>query len=437
MKLAVIASLCSKLATTVLQVVAMPLAIRALGPERFGVFAMLSSSLIWISSANIGLGNSLVIAISKAVAIDDLRAQTRAISSAFFAVIGISIVILLSMGIIHSQFDILHYLGGQYQIYSSDITTGFWWLVCCMIIHLILDVFEGAQSGYQEIHIVNIAGMFGQVFSAITLLLVVFCHAQSIVSLIICLYVFSIIPRLLNALFSVTMVRPHLFPQPRYYSHTALSSLLSTGMAFTLMGIAYFLKHQCSILLVGYMLGPVSVAGYAIMINITLLAFGIISMQMRPLLPALTDAWARQDYKWVKQTYIKILHYTMWYAIAVGVILALFGKPIIRVWYGPQMMPSVYLQIAIGIGFILQAWESCHITVLMGLGYVWPPILAFLCQSVLMLVIAIPLIHKFGAAGAACAICITVLVINCWLLPIMLQRVLRHPSVESSLSREI
>ena len=428
LKLAVVASLGSKVATAALQVVVMPLAIRALGPEQFGVFAMLSSSLIWISSAHMGLGTSLVINISKSVVANDLVAQARAISSAFFAIIGLSAVIMLGMIIYNNQFGMVSLLGDHYQAYSSDIATGFWWLMGCMLVNLILDVFEGAQSGYQEIHIVNMANMLGQALSATTLLIVVYYHAQSIISLIICLYVCSTIPRLLNALFSVTIIRSYLFPRPWYFSYTVLSNLLSTGVAFTIMAVAYFLKHQCGIFLVGRVLGPVSVTSYAIMVNITLLAFGVINMQLRPLLPAFTDAGTRQDHDWIKRIYAKILYYTMWYAVAVGVTLALFGGPIIRVWYGPQAVPSVYLQIAIGVGFVLQAWEMCHHTILFGLGYIWPPVVVFLCQNALMLLMAVPLVHQFGAAGAAIALCVTTVAINCWLLPVMLRRVLYHHS---------
>ena len=428
LKLAVVASIGSKVATAALQVLVMPLAIRTLGPEQFGIFVMLSSSLIWISTAHMGLGNSLILVISQAAAADDRAAQIRALSSAFWAVLGVCSLILLGIGVVYSQWGIGYILGQQCSAYQADINQGFWLLVGCMTIGLILDVFEGTQSGYQETHVGNLAFMLGQALSAASLALVIFSHTQSIVNLILCLYVLATVPRLFNALRLVTITRPYLLPSLWQFDRRVLVGLLATGIAFTVNGVAQFLRNQGSILLVGRLLGPVTVSTYAIIVNITLLAFGIIAMQLRPLLPALTDAWARGDHEWINRARIQILRYIMGYAVAVGGTLALLGGPIISVWYGPQVAPSVLLQVAIGLMFVLQAWETYHHTVLFGLGYIWPPVVAYIGQNLLTLVISVPLIYRFGSVGAAGAICGTALALNCWLLPLMLRRALARPA---------
>ena len=299
LKLAIGASISSKVATAALQLLVMPLAVRALGPERFGVFVMISSSLIWISSASIGFGNGLTIAISKAVAVNDTLAQSQAISSAFFTVLGICTLILSGMGIVHDRFGLDCILGHQYSNYQADIVTGLWLIIGFMIASLVLDVLEGTQAGHQETHIINLAGMLGQALSAVSLLVVVVWHVQSIINLILCLFVLSVIPRLVNSFIFVTISQPHLIPNPLRFKRSVLGSLLGTGIAFSLMGLGQFLRQQCSILLVGHMLGPVAVSVYAIIVNITMLAFGMIMMQVRPLLPAITDAWARGDREWI------------------------------------------------------------------------------------------------------------------------------------------
>ena len=64
LKLAVLASVGSKIVSVSLQFLVIPLAIRALGAERYGVYAMLTSSLGWIPLAGACIAPGLTIAIA-------------------------------------------------------------------------------------------------------------------------------------------------------------------------------------------------------------------------------------------------------------------------------------------------------------------------------------------------------------------------------------
>ena len=98
LKLAILASIGSKLVTVVLQFLVVPLAIRALGAERYGVYAMLTSSLGWITLVGVGISPSLTIAI--AAARGDSRKEAGYLTSALCITGAISTVILAALGIL-------------------------------------------------------------------------------------------------------------------------------------------------------------------------------------------------------------------------------------------------------------------------------------------------------------------------------------------------
>ena len=195
------------------------------------------------------------------------------------------------------------------------------------------------------------------------------------------MFVMTVIPRLVNAVISVTYVRPHLSPKLIHFDRTIVSTLLSTGVAFSMMSLGHFLRQECGILLVGRMLGPVSVAKYAIVVNITILASGIINMQLRPLLPAVTDAWAKGDYAWIRRTRLRTLSITMGYAIAVALVLAVLGDTIVGLWYGHQLISGSKVPMAVGLSFVLQAWEMNYCLMLFSAGRIWLPVALFTLQS--------------------------------------------------------
>jgi O-antigen/teichoic acid export membrane protein len=411
LKLAVAASIGSKVATVVLQVLVMPLAVRALGPERFGVYVMLTASLNWIWSAGIGIGPSLTVAIARAVADGDSDREARSFSSAFFAILAICVLILTATGAVGLRYSPETVLGAQYAVYRSDIGPGLFVLVACLVNVLLLGVVEGAQAGYQEQYIINLFTMLGNILGTVSLF--VFGMRQpSIINLILCLYIVAYLPRALNA-FILIGSRSQLRPRVRHFDIGIVKMLLGTGAAFSLVQLGMFLKQECGILLVGRLLGPGTV----------------VTMQLQPLLPALTDAVARGDLDWIRRVCSKALSLTMLYAISVGVTLAILGAPIIRIWYGPQVMPGVHLQVAIGVSFVLQAWELYHLLILFGLGRVWPPTIAFIIQNAVMLLLCTPLIRCCGSVGAAYSLCLTVLLIDAWLLPLMLRGELERRTV--------
>ena len=331
-------------------------------------------------------------------------------------------LILATLAALTWRHGVTGLFGDHYLTYSDDIHTGLLVLTGALLVQLLIVVVEGAQGGYQELHIIGFCGMLGQVLATVTLAVVASCHALSIVALILCLVVVAGFPRLCNVLMLIGYVRRHLWPSPRHFSPRLARALIGTGMAFGLAGLGQFLRQEGSILLVGRLLGPGPVAIYALMLYLTLLASGIVTMQLGPLLPAITDAVAHSDLEWVQHAWRQAMGRNMVYAFAVSVGLATVGPTIVRAWYGPAMAPSVALSAAVGFTFILYTWEVSHHVVLFGLGCLWPPAVTFVLQNAVALVLCVPLVSIFGSTGAAVSYCLTSLAWNSWFLPYLLRK---------------
>ncbi|MBV8076393.1 MAG: oligosaccharide flippase family protein [Planctomycetaceae bacterium] len=420
LKLAVLASIGSKFVTVLLQLLVLPMAVRALGAERYGVYVMLASCLSWITLVGTSIAPSLTIGI--AAARGDNEAEARYLTSALCIVGIVCALILAALGALLWHSGVTGLFGARYLAYTDDIYAGLLVLTGALLVQLLLVVVEGVQGGYQELHIVGVCAMLGQVLATVTLAAVIACRAQSIVNLILCLCVVAFLPRLCNGLVLIGHVRRHLWPRPRHFSPRLARALVGTGMAFSLAGLGQFLRQDGSVVLVGRLLGPGPVAGYALMLYLTLLASGIVTMQLGPLLPAITDAMAGSDLEWVRWAWRRTMGRNMAFALAVGAGLALAGPALVRLWYGPALAPSGALSAAVGIAFILQTWEVSHHTVLFGLGCLWPPAVAFVLQNVVALALCVPLVTIFGSTGAAGAFCLTSLAWNSWYLPYLLRK---------------
>ena len=88
-KYAVVTSLCSKAITIIMQVVALPIAVKALGNKQFVLYSMLISAVGWLSLVNLGIGPALTVNIAEAAVLKDRETEKRLFNSAAGANSGI------------------------------------------------------------------------------------------------------------------------------------------------------------------------------------------------------------------------------------------------------------------------------------------------------------------------------------------------------------
>ena len=86
LKYAIATSLGSKVTTAIVQIVAFPIALAALGQEQFVLYAMLASAVGWLGLVNIGVGPPLTVLMSEAAASGDRIRQQRLFASALWPV---------------------------------------------------------------------------------------------------------------------------------------------------------------------------------------------------------------------------------------------------------------------------------------------------------------------------------------------------------------
>ena len=70
-----------------------PVVLNYLGHERYGVFATITAMAGLVGWADLGLGNGLLSEVASAQGRDDSESTARAVSTAFFALLGLAVVL--------------------------------------------------------------------------------------------------------------------------------------------------------------------------------------------------------------------------------------------------------------------------------------------------------------------------------------------------------
>ncbi|HET8647173.1 MAG TPA: hypothetical protein VFO85_16880, partial [Vicinamibacteria bacterium] len=119
--------------------------------------------------------------------------------------------------------------------------------------------------------------------------------------------------------------------------------ILRLGFAFSVLQLAAAAVVSSDALVAGIVLGPVAAARLAVVIALFDLPLSLLSMMLTPLWPAYGEALARRDVRWMGTALRRSLALSLAFGIVVGGALLALGRPLVRLWVGPEMVPAAAL----------------------------------------------------------------------------------------------
>lgn len=433
-RLAFFTSAGSKALGLLVQFLAVPLAVRSLGPERFGLYTMLVSALVWIDLGRLGIGPGLTRELALAWNRNEREREKTIFSNAMFFLFGmaglIGILLLLGYHAGAAHLDVV--FGPSVERYRSEILAGIAVVGMFLVAQVIFSAGEAARSAYQDDFINNLMNALANMAS----LLLVFWVALWMPTIwAFALAVFGAIAlgKGVNLALLLMRSRPYLFPRWRQVDRKSFRLLLGTSIAFWVAQVAVLLMHNLSLVQLGQAVGAQALTPFAVVFRLLQLFSTAVLMISMPLWPAITDAAVRGDREWILTAYRRLVVMAVLFSGAVAIGIALFGSSLIPLWAGSTVRVDPMLSALLGSYFVIWMWNHCHSTVLFGLGRLWPVAWIMLLEGVAVLGLAMLLIPHYGPVGTAMALCLAGILVSGWLLPLVLHRTLTRPFDMSSI----
>jgi O-antigen/teichoic acid export membrane protein len=428
LRVAMLSSLCGKVVSIVSQLVALPLAIAALGIERFGVYAMLVALLNWMNMAGVAITPGLTVQIVNANSAGDRDTEARVFTTAFLFALLVAVCMFMGLQAFFHVVGIIQLFGASALPYRDEVGFGLQILAVFMSLSLVLSIAEAAQAGYQNQHVNNLLGTLGSILSIFAIVVAV-RQQPTIPNLIIAIYGWPLAARVVNML-HLFRHRRYLLPRRGKFSMDALSTMLATGSAFLLTLLGTFCYQSFSIFWVGRELGSAAAAQMSVMMLVLTLAGSMLIIVTQPLWPAIQDAVTRDDLAWVYRAYRHILRKLIPYTALAALALAMSGEYILGFWLKSGVRVDLMTQVLWGLYFFIVAWEHINYTVLMGLSRFWFASIRFLIGALVMLISSVILVRVIGIDGIFVALCLGPLSLSAWLFPMEIRRLLaRHRNV--------
>ncbi|BCX47072.1 hypothetical protein HAHE_09800 [Haloferula helveola] len=425
-RLAVVTSFVSKAGTGLLQLLAIPLAVRVMGRAEFGIYTSVSLALSTVHLLEVGIGPALAHGISSTGASGDIAKRRALASTAFFLMLGMALLTGLVLGGVLATLPIDTLFGDDYAGTGDVMRPALWLGLGLFMMLFLLNLTDRMREGLLEVAKTNMWGAFGNVLAAALVAGGIWFFPQ-VWYLVLAIHGSVVMAKLCNTV-GLWRGHPNLIPRLKLFDRSIARHLIGDGFAFAtcclLVGVVEF--NFCG-WLVGRDGGPEEVALYGPLIALTIMQLGFVIMLSTPTWPAVSEALARGDHDWARGAARKLYLYGGGIALASATGIILIGPWGMHLWLGDEFSAvGRPVLAAYAFYFAAHVWRHLNHALMIGTGQVQRLARVQFVETGVLAVAAYLALHFGGMTMMLLAMGGTIILITGWILPIQVRRKLRE-----------
>ena len=420
-----LASVAARGVAVLTALVSVPLTLHYLGTERYGLWMTISSTVAMLGFADLGMGNGLLNAISEANGRDDREAAREYVSSAFFMLLAVSILLGIGFGLIYSWVPWQRVFNVSESLAVAEAAPAVLILVGCFLLNVPLGIVQRVQMGYQEGFVNSLWQGLGNLMGLGGVLTAIHFRA-GLPWLVFAMAGAPMLASALNGLVLFGFRRPWLRPKWNNTTSHAARRILHLGMLFFVLQIAVTFAFASDNIVAAHVLGPEAVTQYSVPKRLFSIVPMILGMALGPLWPAYGESIARGDTAWVKTTLLRSLKIVLTLTSIPAIFLVAFGAKMVRLWVGPEITPSFLLLLGLGLWMLLHSAGSGVAMFLNGANVLWFQVVCASLMASGAFVAKIVLARHVGLPGIIWGTVLAYVVCTAVPLAIYVPRLLRN-----------
>jgi len=393
-----------------------PIGLHYFGVVRYGIWAVISSVIVYLGLSNLGITTAAATLMAKASAPHEQWAVLR--RSLFLLLISSAVASGVVLGIAHFYPGWVAVLGKIPVDLHGEVAEAAIAIAILFLLNLPLTVFSYGFVGRQKVYWERTYASLTTIAGLLALILTVFLLKGNLVTLAL----FTGIARLLvgiacasHFLIANSELRQK-FDKPMSEEFST-NSILASGTRFLVIGIAATIVWNTGNLIISHFLGPEMVTPYAVTFALFNLGLSIFAAINAALWPMYGQSAGRNQWEWVQQTYNHAVHLLPILGGLLWIGGIAFAREIITVWAGPQAYGGLLVIIALGGYGYTTSLVSCHGTILTALNRTKRMAIYGWLEAGANLGISLALVRVLGSGGVALGMFLGNLLTVFWLLP--------------------
>jgi O-antigen/teichoic acid export membrane protein len=398
-----------------LGLLSVPLTMGYLGKQQYGLWMALSSLLTWMALSDFGIARGLQNHLAEAYGNDDPDSAARYMSTAFFALLVLAILLVALFAPALAVVPWERLLRVTEPTLVREIRPAFAALMFVFVAQFPLNVVAQAYAAFQRSHIANLFGMAGSVLSIIVLLAVI--HARlGLPWLILATGGVSVLVAVVNFGYLVREMPP-LRPRFACVGRATFRALLGLSTPMLVFQIGSLFINEAQIVLIARRLNIEAVTDWSVFMRVFQVPVVAIAMIEAPYAPMLREAFVRGDSRWFRRTFYGLLKTKFLLTLVGSGAFLLAADPIARLLSNGSVAFGWQVWALGGVALIAGCWNGTYNVLFMAVNRVWLLVAAIIGNAVVTLGLTYWLAPR-GIAGLLIAYAAYSLLVTSWLLPL-------------------
>jgi O-antigen/teichoic acid export membrane protein len=325
----------------------LPISLSIVPVAEYGVWLTISSVFMWLGYFDLGLGTGLKNRLSEALAKSDFKLAKRLISTSYFTIILMMLIVGVLYNIIAININIAEIFGNPNEnIVSNKLliyTTNF--VIYVFLVRFVLQLINPIFESMQKLYSVKLILLLSQLLVLTILFIIKYNYFGNIFVLGI---IFSLSPVLILFISSIIFFinNKNIAPNIKSIDFKLLKNIYSLGIKFFIIQLNMLVLFQSSNFIIINYIGAEEVVKYNVVFNLFSMMNIAFSTISAPYWSAYTNAWIENDVKWIKNSQIKLIK--IWGIICViSLIVLLISDRIYILWIGDKVSIPFTLSLSI------------------------------------------------------------------------------------------
>lgn len=390
-----------------------PLLINTLSTYNYGIWLTITSFVVWMDLMDIGLGNGLRNNLSKAIAEGNKNLANIYISTSYFLILLVVLIIALLFSMSNFFLDWSKILNVKTEM-AGELKTIVSIVFYFFCLQFVLKLINSILLAFQKPALSALILFLGQLLSFIIVFISV--KVFDVSSFIFLATIISIIPVIILIITSFYLFGyPFKKYQPRikFIKTNKISDILNLGFKFFFLQIITIVIYQTNNLIIAHTLGQSSVTDYNIgykFMGITSMIFTII---ITPFWSASTDAYYRKDFDWIRGS-VRKLNFIWFGVIFFGSGLLLFADEIYNLWLGDTVKADNILLLLFFLYFMIYMRYGLFGYILNGIGKIRLQLIITALIAILYIPVTIYFSSYFSLKGVVLSMILFALINATW-----------------------
>jgi len=424
-KLAISTSFGARLVTTAVSFVILPITVRYLGNEGYGLMTTITAVVGWLQFTSMGIGLGLQNALTEETAKGNAQTQKELLSTAVFSLVGIGLFLVVAGLIVFPHIQWQRVFPPTTSRFTAEIP----WTVLLVFFGFVSTVVLGfvgpVYAARQELHIGNVQVLITSVLTLLGTFIAVH-NRWGLLGVVIATIGITSVMQWSFALWTLYgRGIPEVRPEFSRITRAAGSRIYKTGISFLVLQICNIAFFQIDAFLIARFLTIDQVTPYSIGQKVFLQTAGIFAVVTGALWAAYGNAKGQGDFAWIQRTHRKMVRVFLLFFGGLSIFMVMFGHWALTWWVGAAAAPGTVLIAGIALYFCAREWISLHAMLLNGLNVILPQVWSSSITAILVITLDLLLVTRLGPLGLAIGGFIAFALTGVWYLPYLTAKALR------------